>query len=149
MFRRKWNIYFSIIRIEMTKDTRIFWDGRMEWVGVVRVESKGPKTLPCGMLNSNRTSSDFELEVTTVWKRLVRNDDDNNERAEDVISNQCFKRWSRILWSVVSNAAERLRRRAKEWPEFKETKISFWEQFQKNEICVMLIDIQTYGHWRM
>ena len=34
----------------------------MEWGGVQRVESKGPKTLPCGMPNSNRTGCDFELE---------------------------------------------------------------------------------------
>ena len=82
--------------------------------------------LLCRMPNSNRTSCDFELEATTVWKRLVRNDD-NDEKAEDLIPNQCFKRWSRILRSIASNAVERSRRgRAVEWPESKETKISFW-----------------------
>ena len=68
------------------------------------------------MPNSNRTGCDLDLEATTVWKQLVRNDD-NDERAEEVIPNQYFKRWSRILWSIVSNAAERSRRRAVEWPE--------------------------------
>ena len=58
------------------------------------------------MPNSNRTGCDFKLEATTVWKWLERNDD-NDERAGDVILNQCFKRWSRILWSIVSNVAER------------------------------------------
>ena len=60
--------------------------------------------LPCGMPKSNRIGYDFELEATTVWKRLVRNYD-NDERAEDVIPNQCFKQRSRILWLIVSNAA--------------------------------------------
>ena len=41
--------------------------------------------LPCGMSNSNRTGCDFELEATTVWKRLVRNDD--NDEREEVIPN--------------------------------------------------------------
>ena len=77
------------------------------------------------MPNSNRIGCDFELEATTVWKQLVRNDA-NDERAQEVILNQCFKRWSRILWSIVLNPAKRLRRRAVEWPESKETKISFW-----------------------
>ena len=81
--------------------------------------------LACGMPNSYRTGCDFELDATTVWKRLVRNDD-NDERAEDVIMNQCFKRWSRILWSLVSNAAERSIRRVVEWPESIDSKISFW-----------------------
>ena len=31
-----------------------------------------------------------------------------------------------MLWLLVSNAVERSRRRAVEWPESKETKISFW-----------------------
>ena len=80
--------------------------------------------LPCGMLNSNRTG-DFELEAKTVWKRLVRNND-NDKRTEDVIPNQRFKRWSRILWSIVSNAAERSRRRrAVEGPESKVLKYHF------------------------
>ena len=57
--------------------------------------------LPCGMPNSNRTGSDLEFKATTVWKRLVRKDD-NDERIEDEIPNQCFKRWSRILWSIYS-----------------------------------------------
>ena len=52
--------------------------------------------LPCGMPNSNKTGYDFELEATTIRIQLVRNDD-NDERAEDVIPNQCFKRLSRIL----------------------------------------------------
>ena len=74
------------------------------------------------MPNSNRTGCDFELEATTVWKRLVRNDD-NDERAEDEIPNQCFKWWSRILWSIVSNAAERSRRRrAVKWQNLKRLK---------------------------
>ena len=78
------------------------------------------------MPNFNRKGCDFELEATVVWKKLVRNDD-NNERAEEVIPNQCFKRWSKILWSIVSNATERSkRRRVVEWPQSKETKISFW-----------------------
>ena len=95
MFRGKWNIYY-----------------------------KGPKVLTCGMPNSKRTGRDFELEATIVWKRLVRNDD-NDERAEDVMPSQCFKWWNRILWSIVSNAADRSRRkRAVVWPESKETKIS-------------------------
>ena len=98
------------------------------------------------MSNSNREGCDFELEATTVWKRLVRNDD-NDEREDDVIPNQCFKRWSRILWSIVSNAAKRSRRRrAVEWPESKKLKYHFEcevEQFQRNEICDILIDIQT------
>ena len=81
--------------------------------------------LPCGMSNSNRTGCDFELEATTVWKRLVRNDD--NDEREEVIPNKCFKQWNRILWSIVLNAAEKLRRRRTvERPESKETKISFW-----------------------
>ena len=79
---------------------------------------------PCGMPNSNRTGCDFELEAT-VWKRLVRNDD-NDEKVEDVIPNLYFKQWSRTLWLIVSNTAEKSRRkRAVEWPESKETKISF------------------------
>ena len=40
------------------------------------------------MPNSNKPVRDFKLEAITVQKRLVRND----ERAEDVIPNQCFKR---------------------------------------------------------
>ena len=68
----------------------------------------------------------LELEATTVWKQLARNND-NDERADDEIPNQCFKRWSRILWSIVLNAAEKSRkRRAVEWPKSKETKMSFW-----------------------
>ena len=78
------------------------------------------------MPNSNRPSCDFDVKATTVWKRLVRNDD-NDEKAEDVLPNQYFRRWSRILCSIVSNAAERSRRRrAMERPESKETKIWFW-----------------------
>ena len=73
---------------------------------------------------SKKTGCYLELEATTFWKWLVRNND-NDERAEDEIPNQCFKRWSRILWSIVLNAAEwSRRRRAVEWPESKETKIS-------------------------
>ena len=56
---------------------------------------------------------------------MARNDDDD-ERAEDVIVKLCFKRWSWILWSIVSNAAERSRRRAVEWQESRETETSFW-----------------------
>ena len=62
----------------------------IEWSGVVyREYSKGLKLLPCGMPNSNRTDCDYELEATTVLKALVRNDD-NDERADEVIPNQCF-----------------------------------------------------------
>ena len=81
-----------------------------------------------GMQNSNRSGCDFELEATTVWKRLVENED-NDERAEDVIPNQRFKQWSRKLWTIVSNAAKiSKRRRSVEWSESKEIKISFWTQ---------------------
>ena len=52
--------------------------------------------LPCGMPNSNRTDCDLELEASIVWKRLARNDD-NDERADDVIPNQSFQQWGRIL----------------------------------------------------
>ena len=102
--------------------------------------------LPCEMSNSNKTGCDFELEATTVWKWLVRNDD-NDERAQYVIPNQYFKRWSRILWSTVSNTTERSRRR-REWngQNLKKLKYNFVrevEQFQRNEICDVLINIQT------
>ena len=61
-------------------------------MGVVcREYSKGPKTLPCGVLNSIRTGCDLESEATAVRKQLARNDD-KDERADGEISNQCFKR---------------------------------------------------------
>ena len=102
--------------------------------------------LPCGMPNSNRTGCDLELEAITIWKKLARNDD-NDKRAEDEMPNQCFKQWSRILWSIVLNAAERSRKR-REWngQNLKKLKYHFErkvEQFQRNEICDMLINIQT------
>ena len=69
------------------------------------------------MLNSNRTGCDLGLEATTVWKQLARNND-NDEREEDEIWNQCLKWRSRILWFIVSNAAVKSRRRrAVEWQE--------------------------------
>ena len=63
--------------------------------------------LPCGMPNSNRTGSDLEFEATTVWKRLVRKDD-NDERIEDEISNQYFEVEYYDQY-IVSNAAKRSR----------------------------------------
>ena len=43
------------------------------------------------MPNSNRTGCDLEYEATIVRKRLARNDE-SDERAEDEIPHQCFKR---------------------------------------------------------
>ena len=41
--------------------------GIIEWSRVVyRKYSKGPKMLPCGMPNSNRTDCDVGLEATTI-----------------------------------------------------------------------------------
>ena len=105
--------------------------------------------LPSEIPNFNRTGCDLELEATTVWKRLARNDD-NNERVKYEIPNQYFKRWSRIEWSIVSNVADR-REGEKQWnsQNLKKLKYHFEckvQQFQRNKIYDRLIDIQTYGH---
>ena len=69
--------------------------------------------LPHGTPDSNRTGCNLELEATTVWKRFAKNKE-NNKRAEDEMPNWCCKWRSRILWSIVLNAAERSRRKAVE-----------------------------------
>ena len=81
--------------------------------------------MPWGKPNSKRTGCVLELEATTVWKQLARNDD-NDERAQDKIRNQCFQQWSRILWLIVPHKVKDREETAMEWPESKKTKITFW-----------------------
>ncbi len=70
------------------------------------------------MSNSKRKGYDLELEDITVWNRLARNND-NDERAEDVIPNQCFKKWSRKCGRKIEKSSGMAR-------IYRHTKISFW-----------------------
>ena len=106
----------------MTLNTRMVVYYRKEWSSV----GKGPNTLPCGTPYSNKLGYDLSSEVTTIWDRPERNED-SKFKAVDEKPNHCCKRWRRILWSIVSKAAEKSRRRsAEERPASSETKISFW-----------------------
>ena len=56
----------------------------------------GPNLLPCETSYSNGAGWDFDAGVITVWDLSDRKDD-NKFRAVDKISNQCCKRWIKIL----------------------------------------------------
>ena len=64
--------------------------------------------------------------MITVWD-LSDRQEDNKLRAVDDIPNQCCKRWVKILWSIVSKAADRSSsRRAVECPASSEARMLFW-----------------------
>ena len=82
--------------------------------------------MSCGTSYYNLLGCDLSLEVTTIWDRPERNED-GNFKAVDEKQYQYFKRWRRILWSIVTKAAERSTKRSTvEWPASSETKILFW-----------------------
>ena len=99
----------------------------IEWSGIVyREYSRGPNTLPCGTPYCNKTGLDFDARVITVWDLSDRKED-NKLRAVDDISNQCCKGWVKILWPMLSKAADRSNsRRAVECAASSEARMSFW-----------------------
>ena len=80
--------------------------------------------LPCGTSYFNKLGCDLNLKVTTVWDRLETNED-SKFKAVDEKPNQYCKWRRRILWSIISKAAERFRRSAVERLASSKSKISF------------------------
>ena len=75
---------------------------------------------------SNKTGLDFDAGVITVWNLSDRKEN-NKLRAVDDIPNRCCKRWVKILWSIVSKAADRSSSRwAVECPASSEARMSIW-----------------------
>ena len=81
--------------------------------------------LLCGTPYSHRTGWDFDADVITVWDLFDRKED-TKFRAVDEMSEQCCKRWVKILWSIVSEAADRsMSRKAVLWLASSEARVSF------------------------
>ena len=73
---------------------------------VYMMNSKGPKTEPCGTPQEAENEEDLKPEAATMDVR-DRRYERNQDRATSVMPNQVAKRWSRIVWSIVSKAADR------------------------------------------
>ena len=65
-----------------------------------------PNTEPCGTPHDKENGDDLRPETETMAERDERYDW-NQESTEPVMPNQVVKRWRRMAWSMVSNAAER------------------------------------------
>ena len=75
--------------------------------GVVYIiNSNGPNTEPWGTPQNTEKDDDFWPEAETTDERDARYER-NHERAESEIPNQADRRCNKIVWSMVSNAAER------------------------------------------
>ena len=76
---------------------------------VYRENRSGPRTEPCGTPQSSDESEDDESPCRTQNRRLERYDR-NQSAARSVKPHDECSRWSKMLWSTVSKAADKSRR---------------------------------------
>ena len=83
------------------------WRSKMSSSGFVyNTNRMGPRTVPWGTPYRRRNGSDFKPFTTTNWSLSDRYDR-IYDKAVPVMPNTCSSRCIRMLWSFVSNAAER------------------------------------------
>ena len=73
---------------------------------VLRITMRVPRTEPCGTPNTTGRSADI---LPFIWIRSLRfaKYDSNHARHVAVISNRSLRQVNMIVWSIVSNAADR------------------------------------------
>ena len=83
------------------------WRSKMSSRGFVyNTNRMSPRTEPWGAPYRRRNGSDFKPFITTFWAQSDRYDR-IHDKAVPVMPNACCSQGSRMLWSIVSNAAER------------------------------------------
>ena len=73
---------------------------------VYKTKRTGPRTEPLGTSKLRGASSDLRPLTLTIWV-LSERYDLNQDKAVSLIPKECSSWWRRMLWSMVSNAADR------------------------------------------
>ena len=73
---------------------------------VYKTKRTGPKTEPWGTSKLRGASSDLRPLTVTIWV-MSEGYDLNQDKDESLRPKVCSSRWRRMLWSMVSNAANR------------------------------------------
>ena len=104
---------------------RIEWRSMTAERGVVyNTKRIGPKTDPCGTPQDTDTGTDVCEWTETDWIRPERYDE-NQSRTVPERPKSCCNLWSRMLWLIVSNAADRSNEARREiFPSSKERRRS-------------------------
>ena len=90
------------------------------------MKSRGPKTEPCGTPQFNRQTDDLSPQNTTAFVLSVRNDLIQWRMTPPMPKDDC-RRWRRMSWSTVSNAALRSRSPTSETsPESAASRMGGW-----------------------
>ena len=94
------------------------------WVFKDRWQYIGPKTDPCGTSQDTDAGTDVCEWTETDWIRPERYDE-NQSRTVPERPKSCFNLWRRMLWSIVSKAADRSNEARREmFPSSKERRRS-------------------------